>query len=183
MSQPDTQETPSTPQADEARHEGLPTPEDALIAAKKEAAENYDRYLRLGADLENFRRRSIREKDEARTSAAARVVEDMLPVYDNLVLALVAAKQPNADLKTLLGGMDMVLQQLKTALSSHGIKEINPKGEAFDPHQHEAISHQASSDVKPEHVISVVRTGFSHNGRLLRPASVIVSSGAQPPSA
>ena len=68
-------------------------------------------------------------------------------------------------------------QQLKSALANHGLKEINPVGQPFDPHQHEAISHQPSQKVKAEHVLTVVRTGYTLNGRLLRPASVVVSSG------
>ena len=147
------------------------------MAAKKEEADNYDRYLRAVADLENLRRRTVREKEELRLFAVSRVLEDLLPVMDNLALGLTAAKQPNADLKTLTGGVDMVLNQLKSALASHGLKEINPVGLPFDPHAHEAISHQPSTEVKPEHVLNVVRTGFSLNGRLLRPASVVVSSG------
>ena len=92
-------------------------------------------------------------------------------------LGLTAAKQPNADLKTLTGGVDMVLTQFKSALGNHGLKEIHPAGLPFDPHQHEALSHASSPDVKAEHVLNVIRTGYSLNGRLLRPASVIVSSG------
>ena len=148
-----------------------------LAAAKAEAAANQDKFLRVAADLENFRRRTVREKDELRTTATGRVLEDIFPVLDTLGMAIGAAKQPNADLKSLVGGVEMVLTQLKTALANHGLKEISPVGQPFDPHQHEAISHQPSSDVKEEHVISVVRTGYSLNGRLLRPASVIVSSG------
>lgn len=153
------------------------TPE-ALAAAKTEAAENYNRYLRAVADLENFRRRTVREKDELRQFAASGVLEDLLPVVDNLTLAITAAKQPNADLKNLSGGVEMVLTQLKTALASHGLKEINPAGQAFDANLHESISAQPSPDVPEGNVANVVRPGFSLNGRLLRPASVIVSSGA-----
>jgi molecular chaperone GrpE len=148
-----------------------------LAAAKAEAAANYDRFMRTAADLENFRRRTVREKDDLRTTATGRVLEDIFPVLDTLGLAITAAKQPKADLKSLVGGVDMVLTQLKTALANHGLKEISPAGQAFDPHQHEAISHQPSADVKEEHVLTVVRTGYSLNGRLLRPASVIISSG------
>jgi molecular chaperone GrpE len=152
-------------------------PATQLAAAKKEAADNYDRYMRLAADLENLRKRTIREKEELRLFAASRVLEDLLPALDNLALGLAASKQANADLKTLTGGVDMVLAQLKSALANHGLKEINPVGLAFDPHQQEAISHAPSADVKEEHVLTVVRTGYSLNGRLLRPASVVVSSG------
>ena len=150
---------------------------DALTAAKSEAAENYNRYLRAVADLENFRRRTVREKDELRQFAASGVLEDLLPVVDNLTLAIGAARQPNADLKNLSGGVEMVLSQLKTALASHGLKEINPAGQAFDANLHESISAQPSADVPEGNVANVVRPGFSLNGRLLRPASVILSSG------
>ena len=151
----------------------------ALSAAKAEAAANYDKFMRAVADLENFRRRAVREKDELRALATARVVEDILPALDNLALGLTAAKQPNADLKSLVGGIDMVLAQLRSALAGHGLKEINPVGQMFDPHQHESISHQPSADVKEEHVLTVVRIGYSLNGRLLRPASVILSGGPE----
>jgi molecular chaperone GrpE len=150
---------------------------DPLAAAKKEAADNHDRYLRAVADLENFRRRSVREKEELRLFAASRLLEDLLPALDNLALGLAAAKQKNAVLKSLTNGVELVQQQLKGALAAHGLKEINPIGLPFDPHQHEALSHQASADVKPEHVLAVVRTGYTLNGRLLRPASVVVSGG------
>jgi molecular chaperone GrpE len=152
---------------------------DLLAAAKKEAADNLDRYLRAVADLENFRRRTVRDKEELRLFASSRLLEDLLPALDNLGLGLAAARQPNADLKALAGGVELVQQQLKAVLASHGLKEINPVGLEFDPHQHEALSHQASKEVKAERVLTVVRTGYSLNGRLLRPASVIVSSGTQ----
>jgi molecular chaperone GrpE len=151
--------------------------EQQIAAAKKEAADNYDRFIRVTADLENFRRRTIREKDELRQFAAGRVLEDLLPIIDNLALAITAAKAPNADLKNLVGGIGMVQDQLKNALNSHGLKEINPVGQVFDPNQHESISSQPSKDVKEGSVVQVVRTGYTLNGRLLRPASVVVSSG------
>jgi molecular chaperone GrpE len=148
-----------------------------LAGAKAESAANYDKYLRSVADLENFRRRTMREKDELRTAATGRVLEDIFPVLDTLSMAITAAKQPNADVKSLVGGVEMVLTQMKNALGNHGLKEVNPVGQPFDPHQHEAISHQPSPDVPEEHVLNVVRTGYSLNGRLLRPAAVVVSSG------
>lgn len=150
---------------------------EALATAKNEASENYNRYLRAVADLENFRRRTVREKDELRQFAASGVLEDLLPVVDNLNLAIGAAKQPNADLQNLTGGVEMVLTQLKSALASHGLKEINPAGQAFDANLHESISAQSSEEIPEGNVVNVVRPGFSLNGRLLRPASVVVSSG------
>jgi molecular chaperone GrpE len=167
--------TASTPAAEVPP--AKPTLEEQLAAAKAEVAAHYDRYMRAAADHENFRKRVTREKDELRQYAAGRVLEDLLPVLDNLGLGLAAAKQPNAELKALTGGVEMVLTQLKTALAGHGLTEINPVGQAFDAHQHEAISQQPSTEVAEGSVITVVRTGYALNGRLLRPASVVVSSG------
>jgi molecular chaperone GrpE len=187
MPEPETNNPTSQPTTPDPAT-ALPTTEDAaaelaeqLEAAKAEAAANYEKFVRTAADLENFRRRTVREKDELRGVAMGRVLEDVFPVLDTLALAINAAKQPNADVKSLVGGVEMVLAQLKTALANHGLKEIVPLGQPFDPHQHEAISHQPSREVPAEHVSTVVRTGYSLNGRLLRPASVIVSSGPNSP--
>ncbi len=176
-----TEPTPSNAPAASAPEStsAAPSPDltAQLVAAKKEAADNYDRYVRSVADMDNFRRRTVREKEELRQFASSKVLEDLLPVLDNLSLGLAAAKAPNADLKTLVGGIGMVAEQLKTSLASHGLKEINPLGQPFDPNLHEAISQQPSADIADGSVITVVRTGYSLNGRLLRPASVIVSTG------
>jgi molecular chaperone GrpE len=169
--------TASTTPAPEAPAAAAPDLGEQLAAAKKEAADNYDRYVRSVADLDNHRRRTVREKDELRQFASSRVLEDLLPVIDNLGLGLAAAKAPNADLKTLVGGISMVAEQLKSSLASHGLKEVNPVGQPFDPNLHEAISQQPSADIAEGSVATVVRVGFTLNGRLLRPASVIVSTG------
>lgn len=158
--------------------EATPVSDDAaLAAAKKEAADNYERYLRSVADLENFRRRTVKEKDELRQFGTKNVLEDLLPVMDNLALGIAAAKQPNADLKSLTSGVEMVLNQFKSALSGHGLKEIAAAGQPFDANFHESLSAQPSADVPEGHVLNVVRTGYTLNGRLLRAASVVVSSG------
>jgi molecular chaperone GrpE len=186
MPEPETNEPVTQPASvDTAKNPAVPGPEAAvsaemtaqIAAAKQEAAANLDRYMRSVADLENFRRRVVREKDDLRLFASSKVLEDLLPVLDNLGLAVTAAKQPGADAKSLAGGVDMVLSQLKSALTNHGLKEINPAGQTFDANQHEAISAQPSAEVPEGSVVTVVRAGFSLNGRLLRPASVIVSSG------
>ena len=154
----------------------IPGPDELLAAAKKEAAANYDRYMRAVADQENFRKRTIREKDELRQYAAANVVEDIIPILDNLSLGLAAARQ-QTDVKAIVEGVGHVLEQFKSTLAKHGLKEINPQGQAFDPNQHDCISHQPSPEVPEEKVSQVVRLGYALNGRLLRPASVVVSSG------
>lgn len=173
----DATPTPDAEAAGQPENATAPDVTAELAAARQEAAGNLDRYLRSVADLENFRRRTVREKDELRQFAASRVLEDLLPVLDNLGLGLAAARQPGADLTKLIGGIEMVLTQLKSALASHGLKEISPAGQPFDANLHESISAQPSADIPDGNVVTVVRTGFSLNGRLLRPASVVVSSG------
>jgi|UniRef100_UPI00404BA3D2 molecular chaperone GrpE len=169
--------TNPTEKVEEIKVETQSTLEEQLAAAKADIAAHYDRFVRAVADHENFRKRTAREKDELRQYATSRVLEDLLPVLDNLGLGLAAANQPNADLKNLIEGVGMVQTQLKATLEQNGLKEVNPAGQAFDAHQHEALSQQPSAEVPEGNVITVVRTGYSLNGRLLRPASVIVSSG------
>jgi molecular chaperone GrpE len=154
-----------------------PTLEEQLATAHAAVAAARDAQLRAAADLENFRRRTMREKDELRAFAASRIVEDLLPVLDNLGFATMAAEAPNAELKSLADGVSMVATQFKTALGNHGLKEVNPVGGEFDPNLHEALSQQPSEDVPEGNVLQVVRIGFTLNGRLLRPASVLVSGG------
>jgi molecular chaperone GrpE len=150
---------------------------DAVAEAKRQAEEHYDRFVRIAADLENFRKRAARERDEMRQYAVAGLVEALLPILDNLALGLEAARKPGADVEALAGGVEMVLAQFRSTLAGNGVEEINPVGERFDPHRHEAISHQPDPKVPEESVISVVRPGYALNGRLVRPASVVVSSG------
>lgn len=182
VSQPETEAAEAaTPAAEAPAEEQVATeltPEQQLEQAQKDTAAAKEAHLRAVADLENFRRRTAREKDDLRAFAAANVVEELMPVLDNLGFALVAARADNAELKSLADGVEMVGTQFKTALGNHGLKEINPVNEAFDPNHHEALSQQASEDVAEGTVLQVVRVGYSLNGRLLRPASVIVSSGA-----
>lgn len=159
-----------------AAEPSAPTLEEQLAAAKKEAAGHYDRYLRAVADLENYRRRVTREKDELRQSVAANLLQHLLPLLDSLQLARDAARQ-DAAAKSIADGVAMVLDQFKAVLERHGVKELKPLGQKFDAHLHESLSHQPSAEVPEEHVLQVVRAGYSLHGRLLRPASVVLSSG------
>ncbi len=179
-----TEATPTTP-SPEAQPAASAAPvaalEEQLAAAKKEAAANYERYMRAVADLENFRKRTVREKDELRQFAAANVIEDLIPLLDNLGLGLAAAKQ-QTDVKAVADGITLVLEQFKSAFARHGLKEVNPQGQPFDHNLHECISHLPSADVPAETVSQVVRLGYTLNGRLLRPAAVVVSSGPAAPA-
>lgn len=177
---PKTHSAPPAPEAQNGTPAAAsPTPalEEQLAAARAEVAAAQERYLRAVADHENFRKRTVRERDELRQSVAAGVLEDIVPIMDNLGLAVAAARQPAAESKAIADGVGMVLEQFKSTLSRHGLKEINPVGAAFDPNLHECIAHQPDEKIAEEKVIQVVRLGYQLNSRLIRPASVIVSSG------
>lgn len=147
-----------------------------LEKAQNEAAEMKVRYLRAVADLENYRKRITREKQDIIRGAAVSVVESLLPVLDNMKLGLQAAEN-HPEAKDVTFGFKMVDDQLKKSLSEQGLQELIPDGEPFDPNLHECISHQPSDEVAEDFVIQTVRAGYRLNDRLIRAASVIVSSG------
>lgn len=154
------------------------TVEEQLVEAKALAEENYKNYLRSVADLDTYRRRVIREKDDLRQYAVSGLLESILPIYDNMGLGLMSAEQ-NADPNVVAEGIRMVVTQFQSVLSENGIEEINPgKGDAYDHNLHEAVQTQPSDEVEAGAVLQLVRRGFSLNGRLVRPATVIVSGEA-----
>ena len=151
--------------------------EEQLEVARAEAESHRNSYLRAVADLENFRRRSVREREELRQYATSSLMEELLPILDNLALGIASARI-EADPKAVADGVSMVLDQFKGVLNRSGLVEINPRpGETFDPHQHESLAHQPSDEVPAEAILEVVRVGYMLNGRLLRAASVVLSSG------
>ncbi len=147
-----------------------------LEKAQAEATEMKTRYLRAVADMENYRKRMAREKQDIIRGAAADVVESLLPVLDNMKLGLQAAEN-HPEAKDVTYGFKMVDDQLKKSLSEQGLEELLPDGETFDPNLHECVSHQPSDEIKEDHVIQTVRAGYRLNDRLIRAATVIVSSG------
>jgi len=148
-----------------------------LEEAQAEAKANKDKLLRSVADLENYRKRAAREKEEIRKYGASALVEDLLPAIDNLELGLKSAQDHHPEAKAVIEGIQMVTGQLMNVLKQHGLEEVNPEQAPFDPNLHEAVSHIPSEEVEAEHVAQVVRKGYALNGRLLRPATVVVSSG------
>lgn len=169
-------ESPAHDSQEKAPPEEPLTLEAKLEQAKEESRINHERYLRAVADWENYRRRMTREKEELRKHVTASLIEDFLPVLDNLALGLqTAANHPEA--KEVAQGFAMVGDQIRAIFEQNGVTEIDPMGEPFDPHQHEAMAHQPDDKVAEGHVMQVIRKGYSMNGRLLRAASVLVSSG------
>jgi molecular chaperone GrpE len=149
-----------------------------LEKSEAEAVEMKSRWLRSVADMENYRKRIGREKQDIIRSAGASVVESLLPVLDNMKLGLQAAEN-HPEAKDVTIGFKMVDDQLKRSLSEQGLEELIPDGEKFNPNLHECISHQPSAEVEEDKVIQTVRAGYRLNDRLIRAASVIVSSGPE----
>ena len=145
-----------------------------LDQAVAKAAENWDRYLRTAAELENVRKRAARDVENAHRYALERFGKELLAVKDSLEMGLAAAEKSSVE--GLLEGSEATLKILTGTMLRFGIEEIDPAGEPFDPEFHEAISMQPSEDVEPGSVVKVVQKGYSLNGRLLRPAMVVVAA-------
>jgi molecular chaperone GrpE len=141
---------------------------------RRQAEDHWNKYLRTVAELDNFRKRSAREVENARKFGAERLAQAILPVRDSIEAGLAASASANAD-PTLIDGQQATLRLLDDALSGAGIREIDPKGEPFDPNKHEALSLMPAPGVTPNTVLEVVQKGFEMNERLLRAAKVIVA--------
>ena len=161
-------------------------PADSEEKSDEEIGSLKDQILRLAAELENTRRRAEREKSDAARYAITNFARDLLSVADNFERALGAVPEGADDtsseaLAGLLTGLRMTDNELRAVLQRHGVKQINPKGEKFDPNLHQAVA-QAPSDAPSGHVADVAQTGFVIGDRVLRAAMVVVSTGAAPQS-
>jgi molecular chaperone GrpE len=149
--------------------------EAALADAERKAEDNRNDYLRIAAELENSRKRMQRDLAQAQKFAIDKFAIELLPVKDSLEMGLSAAGD---DAKALREGVEMTLKQLTDALAKHGITEVDPAGERFNPEFHEAMAMQPSDEAEPDTVLTVIQKGYVLNGRLLRPARVIVARAA-----
>ena len=135
-----------------------------------------DAALRARADLDNYRKRVAREKEDAIRYANNSLLESLLPILDNFELGLEAAKN-TPDATGIIQGLEMVRKQLEDFLRDHGVEIVNAEGNPFDPNLHDAVAHEPSPSVAEGTVIRQLRKGFKLKDRLIRPASVIVSKG------
>ncbi len=149
-----------------------------LEDARHKAQENWEGLLRTRAELENQRKRSAREVENALKFGSERLVSEFLPVKDSLELGLSASEQA-ADLESLKEGMTLTLKLLDSALDKCSVKELNPVGEKFDPQFHQAMTVQEAPETEPGTVLSVVQKGYLLHDRLLRPAMVIVAKSPE----
>jgi molecular chaperone GrpE len=160
----------------------LETPQEIIAAleAELEAANatidgQKESVLRARAEMENAKRRAEAEVSKARKFALEKFAGELLPVIDNLERALQVADAENESVKPLLEGVELTMKSFISTVEKNGLTLIDPQGEAFNPELHQAMSMQESAEVAPNTVIAVMQKGYQINGRLLRPAMVMVS--------
>lgn len=167
----------------ENQDENSPEAEIAMLyseleAAKQTIADQKDGVVRAAADVENIRRRAAQDVEKAHKFALEKFANELLPVIDNLERAIEFSDKENETLKPLLDGIDMTVKSFNEAVAKFGVEIVNPQGEQFNPDFHQAMSIQPSDDVSPNTVLAVMQKGYTLNGRLLRPAMVMVSKAA-----
>lgn len=147
----------------------------ALEDARAKADENWDQFLRTRAELDNLKRRHARELENAHKFALDGFVRELLQVRDSLELGYDAARDDAADVVKLREGTGLTLKLMTDAMTKFGVEEIDPIGKPFDPDFHQAMSMLPNADVPPNTVVQVIQKGYLLNGRLARPALVMVS--------
>jgi len=154
-----------------------PVEKDPIAELEAEVARWKDLALRNAAELDNYRKRSTREMQEARAFGNSDLLRSLLPIMDNFEMGLEAARVEN-EKSMIYMGMSMVKRQLADFLRDQSVEDVSPEiGATFDPNVHEAVSQEASAEVAEGGVLRILRRGFKLKDRLLRPANVVVSSG------
>ena len=140
------------------------------------ADENWERLLRVTADMDNFKKRAAREREDAVKFANESLIKKLAPVLDNFDMAMAAAGQTGGNTaQSLQTGVTMIYQQLKSVLQEAGLQEVDAAGKTFDPNWHEAVSQQETTEVPEGQVLQQLRKGYKLRDRLIRPAMVIVA--------
>jgi len=172
-------ETPTAPSeiSSDPRSRQTDDPQDQLTQLKAELTKYKDVALRSVADLDNYRKRMAREKDDAIRYANTSFLERLIPILDNFELGLQAAKAGGSQ-SAVQDGMVMVFKQLQEFLASCGVETVDATGHHFDPNVHEAIAQEQNAEVAEGFVIRQLRKGYRLKDRLIRPANVVVSKGA-----
>jgi molecular chaperone GrpE len=152
--------------------------EASLKKAQEEAAENYDRFLRVSADLENYKKRVSKEKADLIRYGNEELIKELLPVIDNLERALEHTSSEGGQ-EGIVDGVAMTLQQFLGILQRFGVAPIAVEGEPFDPTKHEAVMEQPTDDFNPGHVVAELQKGYLLNDRLVRPAKVAVAKAQE----
>jgi molecular chaperone GrpE len=154
-----------------------PDPDDIVARLEEELTAARDAVLRAQADAQNVTRRAAQDVEKARKFALERFCSELLPVVDNLERALETTTGDDEIVKPIAEGVQLTLKSFQDALKKFHIEAVDPVGEPFDPQLHQAMSLVENNDVEPNTVIAVMQKGYTLNGRLVRPAMVMVSKG------
>lgn len=146
-----------------------------LEDAEKKAADNWEQLLRTKAEMDNLRRRTQKDLENAHKFALEKFVSELLPVLDSMALGLDAAKQENSTVESLQQGTELTMNMLKQVFEKFNVTEVDPQGEKFNPDHHQAMSMQENHELEPNTVMAVMQKGYLLNDRLVRPAMVMVS--------
>jgi len=175
---------PAAEQAPGAPNEaGAPEELGTLQARAAKAQEHFELLLRTTADFDNFKKRAARERQDAVRYANETLLQKLIPVLDNFDAALAAAAiaKPGTA-QSLQTGVNMILSQLRTALTDVGLEEIDAAGRPFDPNFHEAVSQQETTEAPEGQVVQQLRKGYKLRERLLRPATVVIAKKPEAPA-
>ena len=170
----DEQQTPDVAEPAVATDE-LSALQQQLATAVAAAQEEKDRALRIAAEMENLRRRAAQDVEKAHKFALEKFTGELLPVIDSLERALELADRDNETLKPMMEGVELTLRAMLTTVGKFGVEQVNPMGDAFDPNRHQAISMVENGNVAPNSVMAVMQKGYELNGRVIRPAMVMVA--------
>ncbi len=168
-------------EAQEATDEKASSADDLTLMledARSKADEHWNNLVRAKAEIENLRKRHERDLENAHKYALERFVSELLAVRDSMELGLGAAREEGADIEKLVEGTELTLKLFSDVMERFNVVQINPEGEPFNPELHQAMAMQPRDDVPPNTVVTVVQKGYSLNGRLVRPAMVMVSQAA-----
>jgi molecular chaperone GrpE len=160
----------------EAEIEVNEDPAALLEDARNKADEHWNELLRAKADMENLRRRQARDLENAHKHALDKFVTELLPIYDSMELGLNAAEGEDASLEAVREGLEMTMKMFLSSIAKFGLEQVNPsEGDDFNPELHQAMGMTPVEGIEPNKILNVAQKGFQFNGRLLRPAMVMVS--------
>lgn len=174
---PEETSPPAAGTAPAGTETSAPTPApEGTAATRGEVDQLKNSLLHLRADFDNFRKRTLRDREEDRLRANEGLLRDLLPVLDHFELGLKAAREQKAP-REMLDGLTLVCEQWRTVFKKHGVTSIPTTGQPFDPHRHEAVNRMPSDQHPADTIAAELRTGYMLGHKLLRPAQVVVSSG------
>ncbi len=152
-----------------------------LEDARAKADKHFDQLVRLQAEMDNLRKRTKRDLESAHKFALDKICQEMLPVRDSMEMGLLATEMDTADIETIRQGVDLTLKMFVSMMEKFSMVEVNPeKGDKLNPEFHQAMSMQEDPEAEPNTILTVVQKGYTLNGRLVRPAMVIVAKAAKP---